>query len=276
MNKIKSSSAIHPPSLSMPFGINPVDFFNLYIPFKDIFREIKSVHMKSDTEACFINPDDLQDDINNPTFSLSSHGTINVMKSNQWKIAVGSIISKFMAFSILKFNNDYRAAMSYIEYTLMKIEIPYVRVGTDFFKSIKKQNRWGGSDIILKAWKKDTITEDHTKKIHTILPKYDDFVIVPNNINYSRIHDNCYNLYSAFPHDPFPKEVEESEIPYSLTVIKHVFGEQFHLGIKYMKILYENPKQMLPVIVLVSEERGTGKTTFLNSALGEIKVILAL
>ena len=33
---------------------------------------------------------------------------------------------------------------------------------------------------------------------------------------------------------------------------------------KYMKVLYENPKQILPILVLVSEERETGKTTFLN------------
>ena len=31
-----------------------------------------------------------------------------------------------------------------------------------------------------------------------------------------------------------------------------------------MKILYEHPTQILPILSLVSNERGTGKTTFLN------------
>jgi hypothetical protein len=36
------------------------------------------------------------------------------------------------------------------------------------------------------------------------------------------------------------------------------------MGIKYLKLLYENPRQALPILCLVSKERQTGKTTFLN------------
>jgi hypothetical protein len=49
-----------------------------------------------------------------------------------------------------------------------------------------------------------------------------------------------------------------------LGLINHIFGEQWELGLKYMKILYEYPRQILPVLALVSTERETGKTTFLN------------
>jgi hypothetical protein len=33
---------------------------------------------------------------------------------------------------------------------------------------------------------------------------------------------------------------------------------------QYLKVLYQYPKQALPILVLVSEERGTGKSTFLD------------
>jgi len=73
-------------------------------------------------------------------------------------------------------------------------------------------------------------------------------------------------LYAEFPHKPldYDKKDEETVLRWSLTLLRHIFGEQYELGIKYMKVLYEHPKQILPILVLVSEERGTGKTTFLN------------
>jgi len=46
--------------------------------------------------------------------------------------------------------------------------------------------------------------------------------------------------------------------------MRHIFGEQFELGLDYMQLLYRQPTQKLPILLLVSEERNTGKTTFLN------------
>ncbi|MCF0064421.1 DUF5906 domain-containing protein [Dyadobacter chenwenxiniae] len=46
--------------------------------------------------------------------------------------------------------------------------------------------------------------------------------------------------------------------------LKHIFGEQIEMGYDYFKILLERPTQILPILCLVSEERGTGKTTFLH------------
>ena len=59
----------------------------------------------------------------------------------------------------------------------MKNEIPYIRVGTDYFKVIKKEDRYSGTNIILKGWKKDEIKEDHTK---TILSKIYKSIKVPS------------------------------------------------------------------------------------------------
>jgi hypothetical protein len=44
--------------------------------------------------------------------------------------------------------------------------------------------------------------------------------------------------------------------------LEHIFGEQIELGLDYLQILYSRPTQMLPILLLVSNERNTGKTTF--------------
>ena len=47
-------------------------------------------------------------------------------------------------------------------------------------------------------------------------------------------------------------------------MIEHIFGEQYELGMDYLQLLYLKPTQKLPILLLVSEERNTGKSTFLN------------
>lgn len=47
-------------------------------------------------------------------------------------------------------------------------------------------------------------------------------------------------------------------------MLRHIFGEQYELGLDYLQLLYLQPIQKLPILLLVSEERNTGKSTFLN------------
>jgi phage/plasmid-associated DNA primase len=49
-----------------------------------------------------------------------------------------------------------------------------------------------------------------------------------------------------------------------LDFVKHIFGDQYELGLDYLQLIYTQPTQRLPVLCLVSEQRETGKTTFLN------------
>lgn len=246
-----------------PSQYHPVEWFNINGIFKDIFQGDKNVHMINDSEAAYNDPEDLDSTINKPTFKLVN-GQIQVLKNNPQNISSGLTISKFTLLTAIKFKGDFRGAESYVMYQLMNIDLPYVRIGTDYYAIEKKPDRYGGKYTTLKVWKKDTITEDHTKNIIKLIPKYQDFIIAPDNINYSPVHGRYYNLYSEFPHKPSPQHVSISQIPTTIHLLKHIFGEQFELGMKYMKVLYEFPKQILPILVLVSEERETGKTTFLN------------
>ncbi len=58
--------------------------------------------------------------------------------------------------------------------------------------------------------------------------------------------------------------VTNEQFPYIHKLMVQIFGDQIDQGYIYMKVLYEHPTQILPVLCLVSQERQTGKTTFLN------------
>ena len=242
---------------------NPIDWFNEFGTFKDIFEGDKKCISFSDTEATYP-VSDLTDLSKRPNFVLNKNGKIDVKKSNPFDLATGQSFSKFIFLTTIKFKGDYFQAMSHVSFFIMGNDIPYIRVGSDYFKVVKKEDRYSGTNIILKSWKKDEIKEDHTKQILSRIYKFDDFTIIPNNKEFIPSKNNCYNLYAKFPHNQSSINIHDNDIPITLGLIKHIFGEHFELGLKYIKILYEYPKQILPVLALVSTERETGKTTFLN------------
>lgn len=238
--------------------LNPVDWFNFFGDFKIIFDNNKNYHHVTDTEVANMN------DLKTIIFKLLPSGMVDVSSPNEFDIATGCKCSKFMLFCAVKFKGDYFAAISYISYTLIKNEIPYIRVGTDYYKVIKKEDRYGAMNTLLKPWKKEEIKQDHNKQLLSFIFKFDDFCLIPNNKEFISVKNNCYNLYSKFSHTPYQKDVSLKDIPVTLEMLNHIFGDQVQTGLKYMKILFENPTQILPVLVLVSTERETGKTTFLN------------
>ncbi|MBA3970949.1 MAG: hypothetical protein H0X46_02180 [Bacteroidetes bacterium] len=244
--------------------LNPVDYFNFYGVFSAIFEGIKGCVMLSENEACLIDPRDLNTDYTDkPTF-IQMDGVVKIVKNNQFDIPIESKISKFMLLTAVQFKGDTSAALTFVSYRLMKNKVPYIRVGVNYFKTINKEDRYNADHVLLKPWKKEEMKEDHGRSLLKVIYKYDDFCIIPSNTDFVPVQKNCYNLYSKFSHEPFEKDVTADDIPISIDVLKHIFGEQFELGLIYMKILYQYPKQMLPIVVLVSTERETGKTTFLN------------
>jgi hypothetical protein len=135
----------------------------------------------------------------------------------------------------------------------------YVRIGTVYYKKVRKPLASG--DIIenLVPWSSECIKQDHGKHFLSSVPRYDGFCLVPSHLNYNREVENFYNRYHPFLHQPSvgcPKA--------TLVFLNHVFGEQLNLGLDYLKVLLMYPMQILPILCLVSTERNTGKTTFLN------------
>lgn len=235
--------------------MNPIDYYNIYTPYSDLFDGCKELYMKSDDEVIRL-------DDGKPLFKLHSNH-IECLRPYK-DHPIGASITKFMVLTYEQFKFDWYAAMSYVQYFILKDKNPYIRVGTDYYKVINKRDRYGTIQTILKTWGKEEIKQDHGKFMITDMAKFDDFTIVPDNKSFSPIIEGCYNLYNRFSHTPVESTVQESDIPTSMVLMRHIFGDQIDLGLRYLKLLYEYPRQILPILTLESKERETGKTTFLN------------
>jgi hypothetical protein len=134
---------------------------------------------------------------------------------------------------------------------------PYIRIGTSYFKIVEIPLMSGDFLITLIPWIRQCIIDDHGKDYLYKIPKYDGFCNVPNHLNFRQVVGNFYNLYMPFEHTAVPGSWPNIEM-----YLKHLFGEQFELGLDYLKLLIENPCQKLPILCFVSKERNTGKSTF--------------
>jgi hypothetical protein len=140
-----------------------------------------------------------------------------------------------------------------------KLKTPYLRVGTNYFKIIEQP--LDSKDTIKKIihWTGGTISEDHGAKYKQNILKYDSFCNIPDNMNYKRVVGNSYNIYEPIEWELKPGKFETIEM-----FLNHIFREQYDIGLDYLSIIWKYPTQILPILCLVSSERNTGKTTFLN------------
>jgi len=147
----------------------------------------------------------------------------------------------------------------------MSERIPYIRVGTTYYKVIEKPLISGDKTSVLVRWNRETIVSDHGKTYVSTVPKFDGFCCIPEHLNYQQIVQGFYNIYNEIPFAPSSeKENLKNNIPFSLNFVAHIFGEQLEMGLDYLKILLQLPTQILPILCLVSKERATGKSTFIK------------
>jgi hypothetical protein len=135
----------------------------------------------------------------------------------------------------------------------------YVRVGTLYLKFSDKPLMSGDTMKVLLPWNLDSIIRDHGKDFVNSIKKYDGWCIVPDHLNYQKVIKKYLNRYEEIPHMP-----QLGSCDNILNFVNHIFGEQYELGLDYIQLLYQRPVQILPVLCLVSKERESGKTTFLN------------
>lgn len=179
------------------------------------------------------------------------------------EMEIGELYSPFRMLTEFKFKGRWRRAAAWVLYDLMGNETPYVRVGYKYFKTIIKRDRNNVVRTELKFWDKQTIVDDYGRDFFEKIPTYDDFTMDPDNKGFRQIVGSNYNLYAKFDHEP-SSSCADKDIQWTMKLMNHVFGEQVELGLMYLKVLYDLPKQKLPILVLTSEERSTGKTTFLD------------
>lgn len=132
----------------------------------------------------------------------------------------------------------------------------YMRVGTEFYKKTETPD----GKTILQKWNRQTLIDDFGKDSIAKVSKYESFCIVPSHNQFEQVVNNCYNQYQ-----PLSYELKDgNNYSYIIQFLKHIFGEQFEFGLDYLTILWQKPTQILPILCLVSTERNTGKTTFIN------------
>ena len=138
-------------------------------------------------------------------------------------------------------------------------EEEYMRVGTTLYKVVNQPCANGGYEKKRVVWNNSTLRQDYGKNYLATVPKYDGFCTVPNHLNYQKEIEGILNLYEPIEHKP-----QQGDFSHIQSLMRHIFGEQYELGMDYMQLLYLQPTQKLPIVLLVSEERNTGKSTFLN------------
>lgn len=139
---------------------------------------------------------------------------------------------------------------------------PYIRVRTTYYKKIKMPLLSGDFVEMLTPWSLDVIKQDYGRKWSEIfdqIPKYDGFTNIPSHSDYKRSYKGFYNQYEPLLIKPSEGKFKTIEV-----FLQHIFGEQFSFGLDYLTILYQKPTELLPVLCLVSIQRGTGKSTFLS------------
>ena len=135
----------------------------------------------------------------------------------------------------------------------------YIRVGTTLYKIVRRPLISGDFIEEKILWSYEALRQDYGKNNLPEIEKYDGFCIIPNHINYMQVYGTYLNQYEPINHIPC-----EGDFPYIRMFLEHIFEEQYELALDYIQLLYIKPTQILPIILLVSTERNTGKSTFLK------------
>jgi hypothetical protein len=139
------------------------------------------------------------------------------------------------------------------------MEDKYLRIGSAYYKDVEMPLISNDSIKKLVQWSKSEIITDHGKDFIKKVPKYDGFCLIPSHNDYESVINGFYNKYEKLHHD-----IIDGKFPETIKFLKHIFGEQYEIGLDYISILWQKPTHILPILCLVSNQRNTGKTTFLN------------
>ena len=143
---------------------------------------------------------------------------------------------------------------------LKNTALNFIRIRDDYYKIVLRPDKSGKLYKDLLRLSKTTITDDYTKGILKYINKYDDFTLVASHINYQQVINGFYNQYHEVTHRP-----TQGDCVNIFHILTHIFGES-HIDfiLDYLQILYTNPNQCLPIILIESSEKNTGKTTVSN------------
>lgn len=153
----------------------------------------------------------------------------------------------------------------------------YVRVGIDYWREVTKtQAGLNKNNELVKLkkkgitkWNKAEIREDFIfskgiRNTFSIIKRYTGFTNIPaHDSDYNKIIDEEeYNLYHPISHKLENKPWDNIKL-----FLKHVsdneYNNKYNLLLDMFYLKYNMPLQKLPITVLYSKEKNTGKSTFL-------------
>lgn len=135
----------------------------------------------------------------------------------------------------------------------------YLRIGIDYYIKESVPTINGEQKPALIRWNRATIIDDHGKDLLNSIDKYKGFCTVPSHNNFKEIVGEYYNKYTRLPHQLSYGSFDNTEV-----FLRHIFAEHYDLALDYIGVLWHHPYHVLPILSIVSSERNTGKTTFLN------------
>ena len=123
----------------------------------------------------------------------------------------------------------------------MMKEIPYIRVGTSYYKKVQAPTIAGHYNEILASWSIETIRQDHGKSYLSKIPKYDGFTCMPNHIDFKQEYKGFYRELYPTSQDPLFWIHLNIDYPFNLTGILYFPKLTNNLEIQKNKIqLYSN------------------------------------
>ena len=112
----------------------------------------------------------------------------------------------------------------------------FIRVGTTLYKIVEQPKLNGGYIRKRIAWNNETLRQDYGKDYIGRVPKYDGFCTVPEHIGYRSVVGKFLNLYEPIDHRP-----QEGDLSHIQSLVRHIFGEQYELGMDYLQSLGYTP-----------------------------------
>lgn len=107
------------------------------------------------------------------------------------------------------------------------------------------------------------LAKDYGKEFNDICMKYEGYACVPSYLAYERDIFTVDGVYWN-THEPLTHDIQPGHFPTTEKLLRHLFKDQYSMILDWLQIVLTNPAHPLPIPCLVSDEQGTGKTSFLK------------
>lgn len=126
----------------------------------------------------------------------------------------------------------------------------YLMVGNKIYMLVNRE---------LKHVTMDRFTVHFQKRMLRNVHRYVDFVNEPGYLNYQPVINQYYNEFKV------PKwRARRGNWDTIEHYLRHISNGQYEMLLDYLQISLTDPKQKLPILILMSYDKGTGKSTFFD------------